>query len=43
MPVVKEHAIINGKVGYAFLLEYFPFIGENDSTVNSVFRSDTRI
>ena len=43
MPVVKEHAIIDRKVGYAFLLEYFSFIGENDSTVNSVFRSDTRI
>ena len=43
LPVVKEHTIINGKVGYAFLLEYFPFIGENDSTVNSVFRSNTKI
>lgn len=34
--VMKKHAIINGKIGYAFLLENLPSIGENDCTFNSV-------
>ena len=33
---MKKHAIVNGKIGYAFLLENLPSIGENDCTFNSV-------
>jgi len=36
MLVMKEHTIIDGEVGYAFLLEYLPLIRKNYRTFNTI-------
>ena len=38
MVVMNEHAIVDGKIGYSFLLEDLPFIRKDYCMVNTVIR-----